>query len=214
MREVGANPFGIKGDYKARYKKPNYYYTLEKTSNPETLKKVMDAMEKNYDTILGINSKTDIYTLGAYIPKSLQSEEMNIFRDLVIAYNEELTNLCKQYGITFVDTEEVGKKYNNSESNFHISTAGHNALANYILGYMYHNKFEANNSTEIKNISPIEITNNGAQGVMESTSYDYEQSCIKANELSGYSSEREMAIADEHRRETEIFQKVLTKKSR
>ena len=214
MREVGANPFGIKGDYKARYKKPNYYYTLEKTSNPETLKKVMDAMEKNYDTILGINSKTDIYTLGAYIPKSLQSEEMNIFRDLVIAYNEELTNLCKQYGITFVDTEEVGKKYNNSESNFHISTAGHNALANYILGYMYHNKFEANNSTEIKNISPIEITNNGAQGVIESTSYDYVQSCIKASELSGYSSERERAIADEHRRETEIFQKVLTKKSR
>ncbi len=214
MREVGANPFGIKGDYKARYKKPNYYYTLEKTSNPETLKKVMDAMEKNYDTILGINSKTDIYTLGAYIPKCLKSEEMNIFRDLVIAYNEELTNLCKQYGITFVDTEEVGKKYNNSESNFHISTAGHNALANYILGYMYHNKFEANNSTEIKNISPIEITNNGAQGVIESTSYDYVQSCIKASELSGYSSERERAIADEHRRETEIFQKVLTKKSR
>ena len=79
---------------------------------------------------------------------------------------------------------------------------------------MYHNKFEANNSTEIKNISPIEITNNGAQGVIESTSYDYEQSCIKANELSGYSSEREMAIADEHRREKEILQKVLTKKSR
>ena len=213
MREVGANPFGIKRDYKARDKKPNYYYTLEKTSNPETLKKVMDAMERNYDTILGINSKTDIYTLGAYIPKSLQSEEMNIFRDLVIAYNEELTNLCKQYGITFVDTEEVGKKYNNSESNFHISTAGHNALANYILGYIYHNKFEANNSTERKNISPIEITNKGAQGVIESTSYNYEQSCKIANELSGYASERELTIADEHRRETEIFQKVLTKKA-
>ena len=44
MREVGANPFGIKGDYKARDIKPNYYYTLEKTSNPETLKKVMDSM--------------------------------------------------------------------------------------------------------------------------------------------------------------------------
>ena len=137
---------------------------------------------------------------------------MNIFRDLVIAYNEELTDLCKQYGITFVDTEEVGKKYNNSESNFHISTAGHNALANYILGYMYHNKFEANNSTERKNIS--QITNKGAQGVIESTSYDYEQSCKIANELSGYASERELAIADEHRRETGIFQKVLTKKSR
>ena len=79
---------------------------------------------------------------------------------------------------------------------------------------MYYNKFEANNFSKKEKINPIEITNNGVQGVMESTSYDYEQSCIKANELSGYSSEREMAIADEHRRETEIFQKVLTKKSR
>ena len=214
MREVGTNPFGIKGDYKAREKKPNYYYALEKTNNPETLNKVMDAMRKNYDTILGINSKTDIYTLGAYIPKSLQSEEMDIFRDLIIAYNEKLTNLCKQYNITFIDTEEVGKKYNNSESNFHISTAGHTALANYILGCMYHNKFEVKNSTERKNISPIEITNKGSKGVIESILYDYEQSCKAAKELSGYASERELSIANEHRRETEIFQKVLTKKSR
>lgn len=90
----------------------------------------------------------------------------------------------------------------------------HNALANYILGYMYHNKFEANNSLKRKSISPIEISNCGAKGVIESTSYDYEQSCKRANKLSDYAGEREMAIADEHRRETEIFQKVLTKKSR
>jgi len=212
MREVGANPFGIKGAYKARNKKPNYYYTLEKTNNPETLKKVMDAIERNYDTILGINSNTDIYTLGAYIPKSLQSEEMNIFRDLVIAYNEELLNLCKQYGITFVDTEEVGKKYNNSESNFHISTSGHNALANYILGYMYHNKFELNSSAKKEISNSIEIANKGAEGVIESTTFDYEQSYKKAMELSGYPKERELAIADEHKRETEVFQKVLLRK--
>lgn len=214
MREVGANPFGIKADYKARNKRPNYYYTLAKVNNPESLGKVIDAIERNYNTILGINPKTDIYTLGAYIPKSLESEEMNIFRDLVIAYNEELKNLCKQYGITFVDTEEVGKKYNKSEANFHISTAGHNALANYILGYMYYNKFEANNSFERKSISPIEISNCGAEGVIKSTLYDYEQSCKKAEDLSGYASERELAIAAEHKREEEIFQKVLTKKRR
>lgn len=40
----------------------------------------------------------------------------------------------------------------------------HNALANYILGYMYHNKFGANNSLERKSISPIEISNCGAKG--------------------------------------------------
>ena len=213
MREVGANPFGIKANYKTRNKKPNYYYTLEKTNNPKTLKKVIDAIERNYNNILGINSNTDIYTLGAYIPKSLQIEEMNIFRDLIIAYNEELTNLCKKYGITFVDTKEVGKNYNNSENNFHVSTAGHNALANCILGYMYHNKFEVNKDIEREKISPIEITSKGAEGIIESTYKDYEESCKRANELSGYASEREMAIANEHIRETKIFQKVLTKKS-
>lgn len=211
MREVGANPFGIKSDYKAKDKKPNYYYTLDKMSNPETLKKVIEAIERNYDMILGLNSKTDIYTLGAYIPKSLQSEEMNIFRDLVLAYNEKLINICKQYGITFVDTEEVGKKYNNSESNFHISTAGHDALANHILWYMYHNIFELNKSSKRDISSLVEITNKGAQGVIDSTSFDYEQSCKRAMELSDYSRKRELAIADEHERETKIFQKVLTK---
>ena len=214
MREVGSNPFAIKGDYKARNKKPNYYYTLAKTITPTTLKDVIDAIERNYDTILGINPKTDIYTLGAYVPRSLRSAEMDIFRELIIAYNEALINLCRQYGITFVNTEEVGQKYNSDINNWHISTAGHNILANYILGYMYHNKFEADNSIERKAISPIELTNDGAQGIIDSISLDYEQSLRRASELSGYARERELAIADEHSRETKIFQKVLTKESR
>ncbi len=208
MREVGANPFGIKKSYQLRDKKPNYYYTLEKTNDKETLKKVIGAIEKNYDAILSINSNTDIYSLGAYIPKSLQCEEMNIFRDLVIAYNEELIHLCKQYGVTFIDTVEVGKKYNRSENNFHISTAGHNALANYILGYIYQNKIvNKNNGTSS---STYEISNRGSEGVMEATLLDYEHCCQKAEELSGYPRMRELAIAAEHKRETEIFQKVLS----
>lgn len=212
MREVGANPFGIKKDYKEKDKRPNYYYTLEKTSNPKTLKKVIESIEKNYESILGINHKTDIYTLGAYIPKSLQSKEMNIFRDLVIAYNEELQNLCKQYDVTFVNTEEVGKKYNNSESNFHISTAGHNALANYILGYMYQNKIASPTQTNHKSNGIYEILNKGPEGVIESTQFDYNQTYNNAMKLSGYPKERELAIADEHKRETEVFQKVLSRK--
>ena len=211
MREVGANPFEIKKYYKERDKKPNYYYTLEKSKNKETLKKVMSAIEKNYNTILGINLDTDIYTLGAYVPKSLQSEEMDIFRNLVITYNEQLLNLCKQYGVTFINTEEVGKKYNNSEINFHISTAGHNALANYILECMYHNKLEVNSLVKIKNIKPTKISNNKAEGVAFSTLEDYKKSCEISTKLEGYESKRQLAIAAEHKRETEIFQKVLTK---
>lgn len=214
MREVGANPFGIKGDYKARDKKPNYYYTLEKTNSPETLKKVMEAIERNYANILGINPNTDIYTLGAYIPRSLQSEEMNIFRDLVIAYNEELLNLCKQYGITFVDTEDVGKNYNNSEKNFHISTAGHNVLANYILGNIYQNKIVLGNKKNYMSNNTYKITNKGSEGIIESITFDYKQSYNRAQQLSGYPKERELAIVNEHKREIEVFQKVLLKRTK
>ena len=214
MREVGSNPFEIKKNYKERRMKPNYCYTLEKTKDKETLNKIIDSIKNNYDNVLGINSNTDIYTLGAYIPKSLQSEEMNIFRDLIIKYNDELIKLCNEYGITFVNTEEVGKKYNKSENNFHISSTGHNALANHILEIMYQNKIEDKNQVKRKEIKPIEITNEGTKGIIEAIKHDYEESIKKADELSGYASDREEEIANEHKREIEIFQKLLTKKNK
>ena len=211
MRELGVNPFGIKKDYKLRDKRPNYYYALEKANDPKTLKGIIDSIERNYNTILGINLDTDIYTLGTYIPKSLQSEEMKIFRDLAVAYNEELLSLCKQYGITFVNTEEIGNKYNNSDNNFHISTAGHYALTNCILGLLYYNKFEENDSID-RNINPIEINNKGSLGVKNDLLLDYLRSRRKLDNLSGYEYDRGMEIADEHLREVEVFQKVLERK--
>ena len=184
---------------------------MNKVNNPETLKKVISNIERNYNTILGINNDTDIYTLGAYIPKSLQSEEMNIFKDLIIAYNEKLQSLCKEYNITYIDTEEVGKKYNKSENNFHISTEGHNALANYILGCMYYNKFESGPKIKNNN-SQIEILDDGVKGVLNSVIKDYNKRYNDSLVLSRYSKERALAIADEHKRETKIFQKIMNKK--
>lgn len=174
----------------------------------------MDAIKRNYENILGINPKTDIYTLGAYLPKSLQSEEMDIFRYLVIAYNASLMDLCKEYNITFVDTEKVGKKYNNSTNDFHISTAGHNALANHILGYMYQNKIVSKKENNYTNYEEYKILDYGSTGVILSIKKDYMQSYERANELSGYPQKRELDIANEHIRETEIFQKVLINKTR
>jgi len=213
MREVGANPFGIKKDYLQRDKKPNYYYTLEKTKDPKTLKKVIYSISKNFITIYETNFNTDIYALGAYIPKSLQSEEMNIFRDLVMAYNYELINLCKQYGVTFVNTEEVGKKYNNSELNFHISTAGHNSLANHILGLMYQNKIENNKKIANDNME-CKFSNDGSMGVLQNLMTDYEKSFFEAMIQSGYASKRQLQIANEHQREIEVFNKVLSRRKK
>lgn len=202
MREVGNNPGRIGKDYRRREKYPNYDYTLKKAQDPNTLRNVMDSIEKNFENILEINHHTDIYTLGAYIPKPLQQEGMNVFRELVIAYNEKLKDLCEQYDTTFIDTGEVG-----NQCNFHVSTAGHNTLANYILGYMYYNKIE------LKDGDALVSDYKGAMGVAEEAFIDYNQSYAKAMTLSGYDQKRELQIADEHKREGKIFQKVI-KKSR
>lgn len=214
MREVGNNPFAISKDYKKRFETPNYNYTLEKANNPEVLNKVISGIDKNFETILSINDQADIYALGAYVPKSLQSKEMNIFRDLIIRYNEQLQSLCKSYHMTFINTEEIGKNFNNSQANFHISTAGHNNLANHILGHMYQNKITS--SSEKKTMVPkeCEITNRGPLGIIESTKADYYDSCNRMQFLEGYEKERELKIACEHQRETEVFQKVLAKTKR
>lgn len=212
MREIGSNPFTIKNDYKLRNKKPNYNYALEKASNPYTLKKVLNGIEVNFDNILSINDKTDIYTLGAYVPKSLEIKDLEIFRDLVLIYNEELERLCKLYSITFIDTQEVGKKYNGSTNNFHISTKGHNALADTILGAMYQNKILSNQETSRVVQKQFEITNLGSEGMISNILKDYREICEKKEKLSVYGLEREIAKAEEKIREMEVFENVLTKR--
>ena len=41
------------------------------------------------------------------------------------------------FNLSIKNTENIGKNYNNSENNFHISTSGHNTLADYILNNIY-----------------------------------------------------------------------------
>ena len=209
MRAVGNNPFGIKASYKNRDKNPNYDYTVMRANDRLVLESEINAIKRNFDSILGINPRTDIYTLGAYVPKSFEKEELNIFRDLVLAYNEALSNLCKQYDINFIATEEIGKRYLNSEANFHITTAGHNALANYIIDIIYQNKIVNQNIPNRENIKPFEFYDKGASGVIDALSIDQFTSIKDFMESLGYQKVRDLAIAQEHAREIEVFQRVL-----
>lgn len=215
MREVGNNPFAIKKDYQNRNITPNYDYTVEKAKNPATLDTVLNGIDKNFENILSINGNTDIYTLGAYEPKSFESEGMNVFRDLVCQYNERLERLCKRYNITFINTEEIGKKYNQSEMNFHISSQGHNALANYILEKMYERKIENPTSCiKVDQKKRINLTREGATGIISKVNIDYSAAILRSCELSGYAKLRELEQAKEHEREKEVFEKVYKKINR
>lgn len=209
MRAVGSDPSNIKWQYKKRNTLPHYNYVLEKAQDPNILTDTILSVKKNFETILNINPNSDIYTIGAYIPKSLRKKEMNLFRDLAYSYNKSLKDLCDQYHITFIDTENIGKKYNNSESNFHVTTEGHNALASHILNYIYEKKILFPEKSIVTNKSDFDMKDGGPQGVINALSLDLQKTLEKAETLSGYPKQRELAIAEEHIREIKVFEKVL-----
>jgi len=204
MREIGNNPTSIKKDYQNKNQSPNYNYTLQKIKDPNTLNLVMSGIETNFKNIFKINSTTDIYALGICIPKILEEEGLEIFKELIISYNERLIELCKKYNITYINTEQIGKMYNKSEMNFHIDFSGHNALAEYILNCIWETKI--NGSKVERN---FEIENNGPDTVIDQLTFDYTRSILKnAEEKDPYSALRQMQISKEHLREIEIFRKV------
>lgn len=211
MREIANNPFNIIKDYKQKDIKPNYNYTVEKAKDPKTLKAVMDGIERNFDHILYINSKADIYSLGAYAPKSLQSDSMVIFRELIDKYNAMMEDLCKSYHVTFVNTNLIGQEFNNSNVNFHISRSGHHALANYILNSIYEKKIVNPILDDDSNALKTRVTGAKSRQMEELITADVINSLKKQRGLSGYSEEVERNITKEHMREAKVFRKVKEK---
>lgn len=210
MREVGSNPFAISKDYQDKDKRPNYNYAVEKVNDFSTLNKVIDGIDKNFYNLLSINNSSDIYALGSYTPLSLRSDEMKIFQDLIVEYNERLSSLCKSYQITYINTNEIGNRYNNSNANFHINTKGQRALADAILEAIYDNKF----SDVKRNVSfhkYFETTDNGPLDVIDNLLIDKYNLCDKRMFLDGYEDLRNEEIIDEHTREIGVFRKVLRK---
>jgi hypothetical protein len=218
MREVGNNPLRIKKDYNLRDKKPNYNYTLERSKDEKTLSKVIHGIEGNFENILKINPNSDIYALGCYVPKALDIEEMNVFRELILKYNELLEQTCKEYNITYINTEKIGKRYNKSKLNFHVNVEGHNMIAYEILKYMYINKIIGNYSkSELAKDNSI-IHNSGSEGVTEMITKDIKDSKQKLIELldddTDYFFERESEIYTEHINELSVMENVYQKVKR
>jgi len=211
MREIGNNPFSIKKDYNKRFISKKYEYALQKANNPNCLYMVMDGIERNFENILSINNDTDIYALGAYIPKLLESEGMDLFKELIASYNEILKGICQKYHVTYINMERIGRKFNNSKTNFHISTTGHNKLANYILGHMYENKIANPTSRTFYSDKMHVVFDDGSKGMIDSLEYDCAQRLLESVTLNGYDKERQLAIAREHDREVNVFKKVLHK---
>ena len=211
MREIDSDPFSIKKQYKLKDIYPNYYYIQSKAKDPKILTKVFDGIRSNFDNLLAINSKSDIYTLGAYIPKSLEKEDMQIFRDLIYKYNETLNEICKSYKINYIDTNQIVSDHIYKENNFHIDSYGHKTLANYILLRMYQQKILF--KKPIRNIKENQfiIDNKQAERKIESIKLDEFESRIKSFKMGGYEKAHQIKIEKEHAQERQVFEKVLKK---
>lgn len=211
MREGWNNPFRIGKDYKNRDKNFNYDYTLCKLQDPKSVKRVIGRVEGNINNILSLNSNADIFTLGLYIPKSMQCDGMEVFNDAITAYNEYLMELCNKYKLSYVDTEENGKEYNKSNVNFHVSTAGHNALSREIIDKLHYKKFfQPKTTSEISKVD-FKIQNHKSWDLLINLNHDLKR--VEEESIGSFGRQKEVyeEMKKELKRQIEVVEKVAEK---
>lgn len=179
-------------------------------NNMNTLNNIMDGIDRNFYNLLSINARSDIFALGSYTPASLRSDDMKIFQDLILAYNERLASLCNSYHVTYINTNEIGNRYNNSKANFHINTKGQVALAETILEAIYDKRFTSLSEKE-EFSGEFEISGNGPEDVIDSLLLDKLNLYDERKDLSGYAAFRHEQIIAENKSEIAVLKKVLRK---
>ena len=212
MRECWNNPLKIKKDYEKQY--AAYKYAVDKL-NVSTVNRVLDRVDKNFNNILSINDKADIFALGLYIPKSMQGDEMEVFNNVIRIYNCFLKELCKKYNIEYVNTEFVASQNNKSEKNFHITTEGHAYLANRIIEILYNRKIYENRSFVLPELTGFKSGKNGLYEFLVDLKRDYRRAVEEGIDAMGL-DEMACKVAFEKRKEIErqigVVEKTLVKK--
>jgi len=198
MCEIGTTPLIITKDYENRKTSPNYTYTCEKSTNPNTLTKVLTGIETNFTNILTLNNNADIYTLGTFIPK-IQTKGLEILIELLEKYNESLQRLCQKYNITYINPNLIeNREFNN--------------IAAHLIEAMYQRKCEPNEQLTPTIINNLTINNYGPRGMGNKIIKEYEKNVASINKLEDeYAKLRQEQIIDEQIRELEVFQKVLVR---
>lgn len=213
MREGWNNPFKIVRDYKKQ--NGAYKYALDKLSDVSTLKRVIARVDENFNNILSLNDKADVFALGIYIPKSMQSEGMEVFNNAIEIYNEFLRELCKKYNVEYVDTEASVEEYGKSNINFHVTTKGHNALANQIIELLYDKKIYKNNKSVLPNLTTFESGKHGLYEILVDLKRDY-QKAVEEGVAAMDFDEVTYEVAVQKRREIErqigVVEKTLMKR--
>ncbi len=213
MREGWNNPFNIGKDYKKQ--NAAYKYTLDKLSDVSTVKRIIDKVDENFNNILSLNDKADVFALGLYIPKSMRKEEMKVFNSTIKIYNEFLKELCKKYNIEYVDTESIGNENNKNKLNFHTTVERYNALANKIIEILYGRKLYKHEDFVLPELTGFKSGKNGLYEFLVDLKRDFKK-VVKEGVLAMDTDEVTYEVAVQKRREIErqigVVEKTLMKR--
>lgn len=213
MREGWNNPFNIGKDYKKQ--NAAYKYTLDKLSDVSTVKRVIDRVDENFNNILSLNDKADIFALGLYVPRSMKKDGMEVFNAAIERYNEFLKILCEKYNIEYVDTQDVAEMNNKSNLNFHVTTNGHYFLANEVLSILYNRKICKRSKANVSNVKNFKPGRHDLYELLVDLKKDF-KNAVKEGVLAMDNDDREYDVAVAKRREIErqidVVEKTLMKR--
>ena len=164
MREGWCNPFNIGKAYQNREQDPTYYYALKQFQNPNTIKRVIDRVEHNFEHILTLNDKTDICALGLYLPNTMNQEGMEVFEEAIKEYNAQLQVLCQKYHNSYIATDLIGNKLSKDRSNFHASYSIQQLLAEQVIEKLYQKKTQLQENVIF---TPVNNEHSDTTGLLE-----------------------------------------------
>ena len=206
MYELHIDPFNLKKSYMERSTNPKYDYACERVNN-ETINRIVDGHEKNFETLLGLNDDSDIYSLSAYFYSEMKEEYEQKFKEAILMYNEKLQELCSKYGITYVDCRFLeNTKYNNPVANY-ISKYPPQMIAYEIVKSMYENVVNNKHKDRIE-VKKFEYDSKGVKGVIEELDKDIKRQDDDYKKSSGYDKQVALEKVDEHERELSVFKQV------
>ena len=145
MRAVGSDPLSLLRTYKEFHEgmdpekrecaRRRFDYSVRRASDEKTVNDTIDAVKRNFDTILGVNNGARIVALKLFVPQTFFREDYLLsFKNMIENYNGKFSEACSEYGVSTVDTQLVSIEHCNGEGNFHNSPFGNKELAYGIIG--------------------------------------------------------------------------------
>ncbi len=204
MRTLGTNPYTLKKDYENRELNSNYYYALMRAECPNTIKEVINKVERNFDTILAINPNSIIFSLGLYVQKILKEERFKEFKNLILEYNACLKDLCDKYKVHYIETMQFGNSYENGVVDFNLSKKAQQEIAKTIAEELVNYLHSVNYDVERKaEWSKMHYTNKDK--IVPNIQKEIIKKCNESTIQEGREKEITLHITDELAREAKIY---------